>query len=166
MNTDLQTLLSSGPLAGWLARFYLYKLLVRMGHAVSTTRPSLISNYILKCGLKYIHSAGVVHRDIKPSNILIDEQCGLKICDFGLARITGPQMTGYVTTRYYRAPEVMLTWQTYGFEVDIWSTACVFAEMLDGKVLFPGNNDINQLSLIAALLKGDGEMKGSTWSNV
>lgn len=79
---------------------------------------------------------------------------------------TSNDMLCYVTTRYYRAPELMLTWQTYGFAVDIWSTACVFAEMLDGKVLFPGNNDISQLSLIAALVKGDGEMKGSTWSNV
>jgi p38 MAP kinase len=49
----------------------------------------------------------------KPSNILINENCDLKICDFGLARIQDPQMTGYVSTRYYRAPEIMLTWQKY-----------------------------------------------------
>src|SRR6187551_4110927 len=64
-------------------------------------------------GLKYVHSAGVVHRDLKPSNILVNENCDLKICDFGLARIQDPQMTGYVSTRYYRAPEIMLTWQKY-----------------------------------------------------
>lgn len=64
-------------------------------------------------GLKYTHSAGVIHRDLKPSNILVNENCDLKICDFGLARLQDPQMTGYVSTRYYRAPEIMLTWQKY-----------------------------------------------------
>lgn len=55
----------------------------------------------------------MVHRDLKPSNILVNENCDLKICDFGLARLADPQMTGYVSTRYYRAPEIMLTWQKY-----------------------------------------------------
>jgi p38 MAP kinase len=63
-----------------------------------------------------------------------------KICDFGLARIQDPQMTGYVSTRYYRAPEIMLTWQKYDVAVDIWSTGCIFAEMLEGKPLFPGKD--------------------------
>lgn len=52
-------------------------------------------------------------RTQKPSNILVNENCDLKICDFGLARLADPQMTGYVSTRYYRAPEIMLTWQKY-----------------------------------------------------
>ncbi|CAI7622887.1 unnamed protein product [Penicillium pancosmium] len=103
-------------------------------------------------GLKYVHSAGVVHRDLKPSNILINENCDLKICDFGLARIQQPQMTGYVTTRYYRAPEVMLTWQQYDVQVDTWSAGCIFAEMLDGKPLFPGKDHVNQFSIITDLL--------------
>lgn len=103
-------------------------------------------------GLKYVHSAGVVHRDLKPSNILINENCDLKICDFGLARIQDPQMTGYVSTRYYRAPEIMLTWQKYDVEVDIWSAGCIFAEMLDGKPLFPGKDHVNQFSIITELL--------------
>lgn len=76
----------------------------------------------------------------KPSNILINENCDLKICDFGLARIQDPQMTGYVSTRYYRAPEIMLTWQKYDVAVDIWSAGCIFAEMLEGKPLFPGKD--------------------------
>jgi p38 MAP kinase len=102
--------------------------------------------------LKYVHSAGVVHRDLKPSNILINENCDLKICDFGLARIQDPQMTGYVSTRYYRAPEIMLTWQKYDVEVDIWSAGCIFAEMLEGKPLFPGKDHVNQFSIITELL--------------
>ncbi|KIO06976.1 hypothetical protein M404DRAFT_998415 [Pisolithus tinctorius Marx 270] len=103
-------------------------------------------------GLKYVHSAGVVHRDLKPSNILVNENCDLKICDFGLARIQDPQMTGYVSTRYYRAPEIMLTWQKYDVAVDIWSTGCIFAEMLEGKPLFPGKDHVNQFSIITELL--------------
>ena len=66
-----------------------------------------------------------------------------QICDFGLARIQDPQMTGYVSTRYYRAPEIMLTWQKYDVAVDIWSTGCIFAEMLEGKPLFPGKDRKN-----------------------
>jgi p38 MAP kinase len=49
-------------------------------------------------------------------------------------------MTGYVSTRYYRAPEIMLTWQKYDRAVDIWSVGCIFAEMLVGRPLFPGND--------------------------
>jgi len=84
----------------------------------------------------------VLHRDLKPSNILVNESCDLKICDFGLARIVDPDMThtGYVSTRYYRAPEVMLFWQHYNLAVDMWSVGCIFAEMLIGKPLFPGKD--------------------------
>jgi len=108
--------------------------------------------YQILRGLKYVHSAGVVHRDLKPSNILVNENCDLRICDFGLARIQDPQMTGYVSTRYYRAPEIMLTWQKYDVAVDIWSTGCIFAEMLEGKPLFPGKDHVNQFSIITELL--------------
>ena len=61
-------------------------------------------------------------------------------------------MTGYVSTRYYRAPEIMLTWQKYDVEVDIWSAGCIFAEMLGGKPLFPGKDHVNQFSIITELL--------------
>lgn len=61
-------------------------------------------------------------------------------------------MTGYVSTRYYRAPEIMLTWQKYDVEVDIWSAGCIFAEMLDGKPLFPGKDHVHQFSIITELL--------------
>ncbi|PRQ71058.1 hypothetical protein AAT19DRAFT_10598 [Rhodotorula toruloides] len=95
-------------------------------------------------GLKYVHSAGVVHRDLKPCNILVNENCNLKICDFGLARLADPQMTGYVSTRYYRAPEIMLTWQKYDVAVDIWSAG-------DGHSS-PGKDHVNQFSIITELL--------------
>ncbi|AMD18956.1 HBR055Wp [Eremothecium sinecaudum] len=129
--TDLHRLLQTRPLEKQFLQYFLYQILR---------------------GLKYVHSAGVIHRDLKPSNILINENCDLKICDFGLARIQDPQMTGYVSTRYYRAPEIMLTWQKYNVEVDIWSVGCIFAEMIEGKPLFPGKDHVHQFSIITHLL--------------
>ncbi|VDN16561.1 unnamed protein product [Dibothriocephalus latus] len=69
--------------------------------------------YQMLRGLKYMHSAGIIHRDLKPSNIAVNEDCELKIIDFGLARQRQCEMTGYVATRWYRAPEVMLNWMHY-----------------------------------------------------
>ncbi|OQD79040.1 hypothetical protein PENANT_c065G03080 [Penicillium antarcticum] len=103
-------------------------------------------------GLKYVHSAGIVHRDLKPSNILINENCDLKICDFGLARTQDSSMTGYVSTRFYRAPEIMLTWKRYTEKVDIWSAGCIFAEMIIHRPLFPGKDHIDQYCVITELL--------------
>ncbi|EZG06501.1 CMGC/MAPK/P38 protein kinase [Trichophyton rubrum CBS 735.88] len=131
LGTDLHRLLTSRLLEKQFIQYFLYQILR---------------------GLKYVHSAGVVHRDLKPSNILINENCDLKICDFGLARVQDPQMTGYVSTRYYRAPEIMLTWQKYDVEVDVWSAGCIFAEMLTGRPLFPGKDHVNQFSIITELL--------------
>ena len=149
MGTDLHRLLTSRPLEKQFIQYFLYQILVRL-HLFFGIIASLLT--VRQRGLKYVHSAGVVHRDLKPSNILINENCDLKICDFGLARIQDPQMTGYVSTRYYRAPEIMLTWQKYDVEVDIWSAGCIFAEMLEGKPLFPGKDHVNQFSIITELL--------------
>lgn len=76
--------------------------------------------YQLFRGLAYIHSAQVVHRDLKPSNILLNADCTLQVCDFGLARMTSEmsqgdtKMTEYVSTRWYRAPEVIMGDPRYG----------------------------------------------------
>uniref|UniRef100_A0A8C8ZZL2 mitogen-activated protein kinase n=1 Tax=Prolemur simus TaxID=1328070 RepID=A0A8C8ZZL2_PROSS len=69
--------------------------------------------YQLLRGLKYVHSAGIIHRDLKPSNVAVNEDCELRILDFGLARQADEEMTGYVATRWYRAPEIMLNWMHY-----------------------------------------------------
>nr|ARJ54259.1 p38 protein [Aurelia aurita] len=103
-------------------------------------------------GLKYVHSAGIIHRDLKPSNIAVNEDCELKILDFGLARMTDESMTGYVATRWYRAPEIMLNWMHYNQTVDVWSVGCIMAELLTSKVLFPGGDHIDQLTKIMQLV--------------
>ncbi|KAJ4170871.1 mitogen activated protein kinase [Fusarium falciforme] len=93
--------------------------------------------------LKAMHSANVLHRDLKPSNLLLNANCDLKVCDFGLARSAASQednsgfMTEYVATRWYRAPEIMLTFKEYTKAIDVWSVGCILAEMLSGKPLFP-----------------------------
>jgi serine/threonine protein kinase len=84
--------------------------------------------------LKALHSADVIHRDLKPSNLLLNANCDLKVCDFGLARSvktaepSGTEtgfMTEYVATRWYRAPEIMLTFKQYTKAIDIWSVGCM-----------------------------------------
>jgi len=112
--------------------------------------------YQMLRGLKYIHSAGVIHRDLKPENILINgADCNLKITDFGLARGVYKEekdLTEYVVTRWYRAPEVMCSARQYDEMVDEWSVGCIFAELLLRKPLFPGGNHIDQLKLIFNLI--------------
>uniref|UniRef100_A0A8C9XBW6 mitogen-activated protein kinase n=1 Tax=Sander lucioperca TaxID=283035 RepID=A0A8C9XBW6_SANLU len=89
--------------------------------------------------------------DLKPGNLAINQDCELKILDFGLARQADSEMTGYVVTRWYRAPEVILSWMHYTQTVDIWSVGCIMAEMLQGKPLFKGRDHLDQLTEIMKL---------------
>ena len=130
--------------------------------------------YNTLCAMKFLHSAGIMHRDIKPGNILVNEDCVIKICDFGLARevITDPKfesegsldtaeksmnpskqmvkpnspskkrpaikrrLSAHITSRWYRAPEVILNSRAYDERIDIWGIGCIFGEMavcLDAK---------------------------------
>lgn len=134
----------------------LYKLILSPQYLTNPHIQAFL--YQLLVGLKYIHSANVIHRDLKPANILLNEDCTLKICDFGLARVIAPAptlqrqmsweaaeeekrlydevqspmgrvLTQHVVTRWYRAPELILL-QDYTFAVDMWSVGCIFAELL------------------------------------
>lgn len=142
MEADLHAIIRSGqPLSDAHFQSFLYQTL---------------------CGLKYIHSANVLHRDLKPGNLLVNADCELKICDFGLARgyvaagsdsraaASGNQgfMTEYVATRWYRAPEIMLSFANYTTAIDVWSIGCILAELLGGKPIFKGRDYVDQLNQI------------------
>jgi len=107
--------------------------------------------------LKYCHSGDLVHRDLKPSNLLLNEECLLKVADFGLARSlralqkgeeSASVLTDYVATRWYRAPEILLGSTSYTKAVDIWALGCIVAEMFIGKPLVPGSSTMNQLERV------------------
>lgn len=124
--------------------------IISSGQSLSDVHVQYFTYQILRA-LKHIHSANVWHRDLKPSNLLVNSNCDLKIADFGLARAVGDTnsaLTAYVTTRWYRAPEIMLSWTEYTSAVDIWSVACILAEILRQRPLFPGTDHVTQLKLM------------------
>ncbi|KAH7102163.1 kinase-like protein [Auriculariales sp. MPI-PUGE-AT-0066] len=106
--------------------------------------------YQTLCGLKYIHSANVLHRDLKPGNLLVNADCELKICDFGLARSDSSNSPG--AAHWYRAPEIMLSYANYTTSIDVWSVGCILAELLGGKPIFKGRDYVDQLNQILHLL--------------
>lgn len=110
----------------------------------------------LLCSLADMHRLGFIHRDIKPANILLknkNDALSTILCDFGLCRgglnrcKLPMEMTDYVVTRWYRAPELLLG-SSYDYKVDVWALGCVFAECSFRKPLFPGKNYIHQLQLL------------------
>lgn len=160
METDLHRIIhSKQPLSREHVRFFLYQLLR---------------------AIKYLHSANILHRDLKPSNLLVNSNCDLKVCDFGLARMLPPEredaiddqraaaaaalartqaaeaselrdhpdMSEYVVTRWYRAPEVMVSCNDYSKPIDVWAAGCIFAELLYRRALFPGTDYLDQIRRI------------------
>lgn len=146
-------------------------------HRVIYSRQELTDDHIqyfiyqILRGVLYMHSANIVHRDLKPANILANKNCDLKICDLGLGRgdvkddnddttasTKNKDLTEYVITRWYRAPEVILCPSDYSKAVDIWSIGCIFAELLGRQPLFPGDHYLDQIQKIISILgtpKGD-----------
>ncbi|XP_021256908.1 MAPK/MAK/MRK overlapping kinase isoform X2 [Numida meleagris] len=105
--------------------------------------------YQLCTSLDHMHRNGIFHRDVKPENILI-KQNTLKLADFGSCRTIYSKQpyTEYISTRWYRAPECLLTNGYYSYKMDIWSAGCVFYEITSFQPLFPGSNDLDQISKI------------------
>lgn len=112
--------------------------------------------YQMVCGLHHLHRNGIFHRDIKPENVLIKIPRKLKenelvqLADFGSICSTSqqPPYSAYISTRWYRSPECLLTSGYYGPKMDIWAVGCCFYEMLTLNPLFPGENELDQLYLI------------------
>lgn len=146
METDLKSVFKSGQkMTNAHVQYFLYQMLRAM---------------------KFIHVAQVIHRDLTPANILVNINCDLKICDFGLARDAPGDdeqyMTDYVTMRWYRAPELVMESKVYTSAVDIWGIGSIMWEMFGGgKPLFPGKDRVNQLDKIIDIIgtPPDGELK-------
>ncbi|XP_043202055.1 cyclin-dependent kinase-like 1 isoform X1 [Amphibalanus amphitrite] len=105
--------------------------------------------------VNFCHSRSCIHRDVKPENLLISKDGVVKLCDFGFARSMsgqGENLTDYVATRWYRAPELLVGDTQYGPPVDVWAIGCVLAELVRGHALWPGRSDLDQLYLIRRTL--------------
>ncbi|KAM9349873.1 serine/threonine-protein kinase MAK-like [Symphorus nematophorus] len=113
-------------------------------------------------GLAFVHKHGYFHRDMKPENLLCMGPELVKIADFGLAREvrSQPPYTDYVSTRWYRAPEVLLKSSSYSSPIDIWAVGCIMAELYTLRPLFPGNSEVDEIFKICQVL---GTLKKSDW---
>lgn len=105
--------------------------------------------YNLLCSVNFMHSANVVHRDLKPANILVDGQCNLVICDFGLSRTLLKEkkvkrpMTAHVTSRFYRAPELILDQGHYDTSIDMWSVGTILGDLMMYSKEYKKKNDLD-----------------------
>mmetsp|Transcript_3771 Transcript_3771/g.3212 ORF Transcript_3771/g.3212 Transcript_3771/m.3212 type:complete len:158 (-) Transcript_3771:909-1382(-) len=109
--------------------------------------------YQLLKAIAHMHKNGVFHRDIKPENVLLIDDT-VKLADFGSCRgiYSKQPYTEYISTRWYRAPECLLTDGYYGYKMDVWGYGCVFFEILSLFPLFPGNNELDQIHKIHNIL--------------
>ncbi|XP_006824841.1 MAPK/MAK/MRK overlapping kinase-like [Saccoglossus kowalevskii] len=110
-----------------------------------------IKNYMYQLlkSVDHMHRNGIFHRDVKPENILIKDEV-LKLADFGSCRsvYSKPPYTEYISTRWYRAPECLLTDGYYSYKMDLWSVGCVIFEVMSLHPLFPGSNEVDQIAKI------------------
>ncbi|KAL6290178.1 shaggy-related protein kinase theta-like [Prunus yedoensis var. nudiflora] len=128
---------------------------IRMNQHIPIIYVQLYTYQICRA-LNYLHHViGVCHRDIKPQNLLVNPHTHqLKICDFGSAKmlVPGESNISYICSRYYRAPELIFGATEYTTAIDMWSVGCVFAELLLGQPLFPGESGVDQLVEIIKIL--------------
>ncbi|XP_030064960.1 serine/threonine-protein kinase MAK [Microcaecilia unicolor] len=125
---------------------------------------SVIRNimYQILQGLAFIHKHGFFHRDMKPENLLCMGPELVKIADFGLVRElrSQPPYTDYVSTRWYRAPEVLLRSSSYSSPIDIWAVGSIMAELYTLRPLFPGTSEVDEIFKICQVL---GTPKKTDW---
>jgi serine/threonine protein kinase len=109
--------------------------------------------YQTVAGLAFMHKHGFFHRDLKPENLLVHKDF-VKIADFGLAREirSRPPYTDYVSTRWYRAPEILLKSTNYNSPIDIFAVGCIMAELYQLSPLFSGSSEIDQIYKICSVL--------------
>lgn len=96
----------------------------------------------------WLHTANILHRDVKPANVLINQDCSIKLADFGISKALKrgkhlQMMTDYIATRWYRSPEVLLGSPSYGKPSDVWAFGCTIVELYIGKPAFPGQSTLN-----------------------
>ncbi|KTW28738.1 uncharacterized protein T551_02588 [Pneumocystis jirovecii RU7] len=104
-------------------------------------------------GVEYLHKQNIIHRDLKMSNLLLNAKGILKIADFGMAREYRENgMTPHVVTIWYRSPELLFGKKNYTSSVDLWSVGCILGELITSVPLLPGQNETEQVQLIANLL--------------
>ena len=108
--------------------------------------------------LEFMHKNGIFHRDIKPENILLLKN-KVKLADLGSCKgmYSKPPFTEYISTRWYRSPECLLTDGYYNYKMDIWGLGCVFYEILTLEPLFPGDDEIDQVNKINHIIGSPSE---------
>ncbi|XP_038072169.1 MAPK/MAK/MRK overlapping kinase-like isoform X2 [Patiria miniata] len=126
----------------------IYELIRGRRHYLAETKVKSYMYQLLK-SLDHMHRNGIFHRDVKPENILVKDDL-LKLADFGSCRSVYSKQpyTEYISTRWYRAPECLLTDGYYTYKMDLWSVGCVFFEVLSLHPLFPGANEVDQIAKI------------------
>jgi len=149
-----------------------------LAHIIQNATSPFHESYIKKLmimllgGIAFCHQHNVIHRDLKPGNLLIASDGTLKIADFGLARLSiqdsndGRHYSHQVATRWYRAPELLYGSRSYDYGVDLWGIGCIFGELLGCYPLFPGQNDIDQLSTVFSTLGTPTESEWPQWTSL
>ncbi|XP_061680213.1 serine/threonine-protein kinase MAK-like [Syngnathoides biaculeatus] len=140
----------------------LYQLMNDRNHVMFSENEIRNILFQVLSGLAFMHKHGYFHRDMKPENLLCTGPELVKIADFGLAREirSQPPYTDYVSTRWYRAPEILLKFTSYSSPVDIWAVGCIMAELYTLRPLFPGNSEVDEIFKICQVL---GTLKKADW---